>query len=298
MRQHTTRDPKQRRATIVACVAGFACVAVLCVSLAISSAWGTDREASLLEEASSESDASCLESSIVIPLFANERKLLAAAEAMSNARSERISEAQEASDKPEEDALAEDGAESDGASVTSLVQELLQYPELPAGCESVALTCVLNAMGYDVAATEIVESYLSIDPTYSDPNSFLGDPYTGGYAFPSAIIATANAYLADVGSSAYARDASGSTFDELLQTVEAGTPVLVWSTMYFTEPTFTGSSVGPYLTYYNEHCVVLYGFTEDVVYVSDPLEGLVERDRAEFQRLYEACGALAVVIEQ
>ncbi len=192
-----------------------------------------------------------------------------------------------------------DTANTDDAGVvTANIQELLQYPELPAGCESVALTCVLNAMGYDIAATELVANYLPIDPTSSDHNSFLGDPYSSGYAFPPAIIAAATNYFTAIGSSAEARDISGTDFEELLEIVESGTPVLVWSTMYFNEPVFTGLAVGPYATYYNEHCVVLYSFDDDVVYVSDPLDGLVERDRADFQRIYEICGSMAVIIKE
>lgn len=153
-------------------------------------------------------------------------------------------------------------------------------------------------MGYDVAATDIVEEYLPIDPSRTDPGSFLGDPYSGGGAFPPAIVTTANAFLADQGSLARAVDASGTPFDKLLEIVEEGTPVLVWSTMYFAEPSFTGELLeGGYATYYNEHCVVVYGATDDTVLVSDPLDGLVERDRAEFARLYGACGSYAVFIE-
>lgn len=181
------------------------------------------------------------------------------------------------------------------------IEELLQYPELPAGCESVALACVLRSMGFDASGTEIVDEYLAIDPTCTDfVTSFAGDPYWGGGTLPPAIVDAANAYLAaqgDAASGLAARDLTGLSYENLLVIVGKGYPVLVWTTMYGEEPAFTGEVVDGWSWYFNEHCVVLYGIEGSEVLVSDPLEGLVKRDTSEFGYLYEACGSMAVAIE-
>ena len=179
--------------------------------------------------------------------------------------------------------------------------ELLQLPEYPAGCEPVSLTIVLCSLGFEVDAAEIIEGYLPIDPTSSDyVHEYGGSVYVDGGTMPPAIVTAANAYLADQGDAAAglaARDITGTTYAELQDLVEQGYPVLVWTTMYMGEPQFTGFVQEGYEWYYNEHCVVLYGVEGDEVLVSDPLEGLVRRDAAEFGRLYETCGCMAVVID-
>ena len=50
--------------------------------------------------------------------------------------------------------------------------------------------------------------------------------------------------------------------------------------------------------YHNEHCVVLYGFdlTNNTVLVSDPIDGLVERELDRFREIYEKAGRMAMVI--
>lgn len=208
-----------------------------------------------------------------------------------------------------EDATAEDVAggaseaeaeapEADRTLSAASVGELLQMPALPAGCESVALTCVLRSMGFDLGLTDIVDGYLDIDPTRSDyVTGFGGDPRTGGGALPPAMVTAANRYLAAQGEQGIeARDVTGTSFDGLLAQVSEGRPVLVWTTMYMADPAFTGYERDGWRWYSNEHCVVLYGVDGEDVLVSDPLEGLVRRDAAQFQRLYEACGSMAMAL--
>lgn len=181
------------------------------------------------------------------------------------------------------------------------VGELLQLPEYPAGCEPVSLTIVLRSLGFEADPSEVIEGYLPVDPTSSDyVHEYGGSVYVDGGTMPPAIVTAANAYLADQGDAAdglAARDITGTTYAELLDLVEQGYPVLAWTTMYMGEPQFTGFVQEGYEWYYNEHCVVLYGIEGDEVLVSDPLEGLVRRDAAEFGRLYETCGCMAVVID-
>lgn len=175
------------------------------------------------------------------------------------------------------------------------VEEFLQFPILQGGCEIASLSCVLRSMGYDeVDEYTIAEEYLE----YGDMVSgYSGDPYYYGSAFPPPLMDAANAFLEANGAEERALDLSSLGFDVVAEWVQAGYPALVWTTMYMEEPDLTGTMVGPYEWWNNEHCVVVYGFDESgEVLVMDPLDGFVTRDRQDFARIYEECGSLSYVI--
>lgn len=77
------------------------------------------------------------------------------------------------------------------------VENILQNPELPTGCESVALTMVLNYYGQKLSKTEIADKYLKKDPENfvtlfkGDPHDISGDgiyapgPYGDSQSFSS-----------------------------------------------------------------------------------------------------------------
>ncbi len=175
------------------------------------------------------------------------------------------------------------------------VGELYQMEELQGGCEVASLTIVLDSMGFDVDSHTIADEYLSYEEG-DMVNGFAGDPYYYGSAFPPVIADAADAFLEANESPYRALDLTGASFEELAAWVEKGYPVLVWSTMYLGEPDMTGIMVESYEWYNNEHCVVLYGLEGETALVSDPLEGLVERDAQEFARIFEDCGSMAIVI--
>lgn len=194
-------------------------------------------------------------------------------------------------------AAAAASASTNAVRVTDSIGELLQYPELPAGCESVALTIVLRAMGYELAPTEIADAYLPIDATGGDyVHAYAGDPRSSGGALAPALVTTANAYLTSHGAPATARNLTGTSFADVLAKVEAGIPILVWTTSDQAAPRYSGEVREGFPWYFNEHCVVLYGIDGDRVLVSDPIDGLIARDAAAFQSLYETCGSMAVAV--
>lgn len=174
------------------------------------------------------------------------------------------------------------------------IDELLQYPDLPAGCEITSLTCVLNSMGFEVTMTEIADEYLEYGEDYL--HQYVGSPYEYGGAFTPALVIAANNFLTAQGSEYRAYDLSGSSFDNLLDCVRVGYPVLIWTTMFMEEPLYTDIFIEDRQWYDNEHCVVLYGIDDEELLVNDPLQGLIRCDRAQFQYLYEACGSMALVI--
>ena len=176
------------------------------------------------------------------------------------------------------------------------VPALIQYPDMPAGCEVYSLTAVLQAYGHDADPYAIADEHLpfeSEDGTAA--GAYSGSPYGNGEGLPPAIVAAGNSYLEDTGSSLRFSDATGTPFDELLTRAGAGSPVLIWTTMYLTDPGF-GAPLPSYSFYPLEHCVVLLGSDGDTVRYMDPMSGYAEADSAWFGTLYELCGSMAAII--
>lgn len=179
---------------------------------------------------------------------------------------------------------------------------LNQYPEMPAGCESVSLTMLRNYYGYDLDKTYIADNYL----IYSDNfiTGYYGNPYsyTGGGCYAPGMTDTANSFLADNGGEYYAENITGTAFDDLLGYIADGTPVLIWTTIGM------GSSSRDYTEYYYdddvyywdfmEHCVVLTGYDLDnnTITVYDPIDGVMVRDKDAFEYTYNEMFQMSVIL--
>lgn len=184
------------------------------------------------------------------------------------------------------------------------MKNILQNPELPTGCESVALAMVLQFYDFPVKKTTIADQYLD----YSSDNfvsSFVGNPRSGNGAgcYAPAITKAANKYLEEKESELRAEDISGTALEDLYPYIESGQPVLVWNTMYMQQPEFTGAAYTEngktYRWYRKEHCVVLCGYDKEkgTVTVNDPLDGIIERNAADFEAIYDLTGQMAVLIQ-
>ncbi len=181
---------------------------------------------------------------------------------------------------------------------------IYQMPELPTGCEITAFTMVLHYYGFDVDKTVMAADYLPKAEYGGDLNNyFIGDPFkTSGYTCGTgAIVTSGNSYLSDEDSSLETKDISGSTPEELYKRVSNGQPITVWVTLYManrreTEGWYTYD--GSYVEWStNDHGAVLIGYTEDTVTIADPISGIVEYEREQFERVYASRGYHAVVIE-
>ena len=204
-----------------------------------------------------------------------------------------LNEASGESDESHDESHAHDTAD-----FAARVNVLKQFPDYPGGCEVISLTSVLVAMGFDVETDEIIDDYLAMDDGEGDfVNKYSGTPRGLGSGYPPVIANAGNAYLEAKESGWRFANATGSNFDELLALVDAGKPVLVWTTMSAAEPQMTGIVVDGYEWYSNEHCVVLYNHGSDYVKVMDPIDGLVERNTDDFARIYDLCGKMAVILE-
>lgn len=177
-----------------------------------------------------------------------------------------------------------------------------QHPELPTGCESVALTILLKYYGFDIEKTTIASDYL----VYSDNFvlGYSGSPFTyeGAGIFAPGLVKTANLFLKDNNKLLNAKNITGSTPMELYEYVAEGTPVVVWTTIHM----YNNSPTGEYRTYKGkdyqwdscEHCVVLSGYDleRNIVIVHDPADGIIERDADAFWERYENLGSMAMII--
>lgn len=197
---------------------------------------------------------------------------------------------------------------------------ILQYPELPTGCEVTSLTMLLNHMGFSVTKLALSRKYLP-KMGFSYKNGavigadfhtvFAGDPEAkrqsyGCYA--PCITETANSYFKakKKDKEFKAHDITGTSFDDLLTNyIDKDTPVLIWITSDGLHPSFPtdkwvtadGKTV-QWIAY--EHCVVLTGYDKDndLVYVADPLVGNTSYSLKTLRLRYIELGQQAVYIEK
>ena len=183
----------------------------------------------------------------------------------------------------------------------------MQYPELPTGCESVALTNLLNYYGFGLSKTTIAGHYLPLSWSNNFVTAFAGDPFTGtgglnGCVAPAIVIA-GNNYLSAAGSSLRAVDVSFSSIPALKSRLSCGQPIEVWNTEWggypggrYAASWYNGHSYG---LWGGNHAVVLKGYDDEegIVYVSDSISGDVTRDAKVFFSTWQMMDSQAVVIE-
>lgn len=188
-------------------------------------------------------------------------------------------------------------------SVSLAVPSVSQYPELPTGCESVALTNVLLSYGFNLDKTDIADKWL---PTSEQDFvcAFLGDPRTpeGHSCMAPGLTSAACSYLAAQNSSLKTTNLTGASFEDVLKEVAEQHPVIIWCTIGLETPgdCYLAEQVDGrlYRLITNSHCVVVNGYDLDsgTVFVSDPLVGQATYPLEKLAARYYALGAQAVVI--
>ena len=183
------------------------------------------------------------------------------------------------------------------------VEFIDQYPELPTGCESVALTSALRYLGFKLEKTDFAELYLG----FSDEVmwGYVGDPFMddGAGIFPPGLVMNANDYLAEQKSEYRAYNTMGTKLTDLYKLVDAGFPVLVWTTIDYSVP-YLEDDVPFYYDgeefywYSSEHCVVLSGYDLDAgtVTLTDPTNGVITTDAEQFGLIYNVTGELSMTV--
>lgn len=192
---------------------------------------------------------------------------------------------------------------------------VIQMPELPTGCEVTALTMVLNYYGFDIDKVRMAGDYLQkveANTYYGEDGQkygpdlnkyFVGDPFStsGVICGTEAIIAAANSYLVEQGSALRANNLTGTEPEELYALVSQGIPVVVWVTIYMEDRMETQgwyTEDGEYVEWsQNDHGAVLVGYTDTTVTLADPVSGLVEYSKEQFESVYRSRGLMSVILE-
>ena len=182
-----------------------------------------------------------------------------------------------------------------------------QYPELPTGCESVALTNLLNYYGFGLGKTIIVDYYLPKGSNGNFVTAFDGNPRrsSGGLmgCVAPAITIAGNNFLRAAGSIKQAKDVSFSSISSIKNRLTCGQPVEMWNTVWGSWPGgryasrwYNGHSYG---LWGGNHAVVLKGYDDEqgIVYLSDSINGNVTRNAQVFFGTWQQMDSQAVVIE-
>ncbi len=180
-----------------------------------------------------------------------------------------------------------------------------QYPELPAGCESVSLTMILNYYGFDLDKKYIVDNHLVYSSNFV--LGYCGDPYSysvGGGCYAPGMTDTANDFLSKNGNQYQAVNITGTELEDLFEYIAAGHPVLVWTTINMAYPNKSyyeyDNEGNPYGWDTNEHCVALtgYDFKANTVTVYDPIAGTLYRDMTSFKDTYDSMYQMAIILKE
>ena len=182
-----------------------------------------------------------------------------------------------------------------------------QYPELPTGCESVALTNLLNYYGFGLVKTIIADYYLPKGSNGNFVTAFDGNPRrsSGGLmgCVAPAITIAGNNFLRAAGSGKQAKDVSFSSISSIKNRLTCGQPVEMWNTEWGSWPGgryaarwYNGHSYG---LWGGNHAVVLKGYDDEqgIVYLSDSINGNVTRNAQVFFGTWQQMDSQAVVIE-
>lgn len=187
------------------------------------------------------------------------------------------------------------------------VENILQLPKLPNGCEIVSLAIVLNYLGFDVDPVVLSEKYLEKssfgegDPFFT----YIGDPGAtdmGIGCYAPCIANAARAYLNDEKDNKYSvKNMSGSDFSEFEQYIDNGMPVIFWGlTNMDCDPTLCMSFYterGEVIWRSHSHCLVLIGYTANTYLFCDPLkEGITEYQKSDVRDSHELVYRQALVI--
>lgn len=107
-------------------------------------------------------------------------------------------------------------------------------------------------------------------------------------------------YLADAGSELHAEDMTGAEPEELYELVSENIPVVVWVTIGMADRQAAQgwyTEQGEYVDWSrNDHGAVLIGYSEDTVTIADPISGLMEYEKDQFERVFESRGNQSVII--
>lgn len=179
-----------------------------------------------------------------------------------------------------------------------------QYPELPTGCESLALTNALGFYGFKLAKATIADKFLPWSST-DYITSFMGNPHSpdGGMTCAPGIVITADRFFKNQSSPMRGHNLTGNGFYSLCKgCLDYGRPVIIWVSIGYTRGGYvycTESYQGHnYSSIDSSHTVVLCGYDDEqeVVWLSDSISGKIKRNYYLVKDIYNYRGRQAVVL--
>lgn len=188
------------------------------------------------------------------------------------------------------------------------VKLIQQMPELPRGCEVTALAMMLLYAGVQVNKMKLAEEVKKDPTSYSKKNGkvYFGNPYDGFvgdmYSFSKPGLGVYHGPIAELAENYLPKrivDLTGSTFDNVLQSLLNDTPVwTIINVNYGIVPkdkwhTWNTPSGEIDITY-NEHSVLLTGYDEHYVYFKDPLGIQSKANRTSFEKGWLQMGSQAI----
>lgn len=175
------------------------------------------------------------------------------------------------------------------------VELIYQSPELPQGCEITALTAAMNYTGYEVDKCDMADVYLpkSKDLSANPEEYYLRNPRTNGfYCFAPVLVKTIERYNQANKTDIIVDDLTGSEPTELYGYIDKGIPVVVWGTLRWNPPYRYDNGL-----YGNLHCMVLSGYTNNSVYITDSIYGDTKVSRSQFEKVWKQMGSRAVIVK-
>ncbi|MBQ1475378.1 MAG: C39 family peptidase [Ruminococcus sp.] len=184
------------------------------------------------------------------------------------------------------------------------VEPLGQLNGMQAGCEALALTAALNHFGYDLDIDDIVDDYMVYGNDFV--TGYVGNPrrfYDGAGIYPPGMVTTVWNFVEDNDAPLYPFDTTGLSLDELYKFVDAGCPVLIWTTYDRYSPRieqYREYEGVKYPWFDTEHCVCLHGYDleDNEVKIADSWDyGKDEWEDAErFENVYDEIGRFSLVL--
>jgi len=174
----------------------------------------------------------------------------------------------------------------------------MQNPQLPTGCESVALVNALNYWHFGLSKTSIASKWMPYGG--NGVYNFIGNPRnsSGWIICAPGIAKTAKNFLKSKDSDIKAKVVKDESLRSLRKYIDQGSPVIVWTTIGMGSPGRLVAYRSGYPLRYNNHAVVLCGYDPKSgdYKVADSLRGTVWRSSKRFTYLYNKMGKQAVVL--
>ena len=194
-----------------------------------------------------------------------------------------------------------------------------QFPSYPTGCEAAASVQLLKYYGYNVTLDQMVKAIPRENIIYKNGKrygpdinkKFVGDPkgtYTSGNpgygAFSPVITKSLQKIIDERKGSHAAVKITGCTFKELLCQISSGRPAIVWATYKMNNPQSVNSWYIPqangkakYFQYpRGTHVLVLTGYSDEYVWLTDPILGRVSYNISIFEARWNLLGKQAIVL--